>query len=616
MVCSKNFAWLYEGVMTLIFGSSFIFFTLVSCIRIVFTYILQRYQKTKKMKRIILLPVLLLLTVYANAQVWDWVQTIRPGGNEYCWDVANDAQGNVLATGRVKAFSSFGSGAFVQTPPPKTTDETDVFVAKYRHNGDLVWVSRDGGAGADWGKCITSDLQSNVFVTGDYYDSARFGDKLVIPVALGSSGMIRNIFVAKYDSSGVCLWAKSAGNAAAHSRGYGIVTDSAGNCYVVGHISGAGNFDGVTFGINGYNLPFIAKFSPAGTCIWAQSLSCQYGGECNDIKMDKDGNLLITGLYKGTIHCGPAAYTRTSPSWADVFVAKINQSGTFIWSAVAKGAFQDQANAVDSDSDGNVYIVGTFANDLTFGVSPATVTINSMGTGATATAANSLADVFLAKYSSSGVFQWVKTIGNAVTPGTIPDPNDAWADDIVITKSNKIIIGGFLFGNSNMSGIPLALDTINHSAFITASDQSGNVLWYKLHTGPGNNSIVRGLSADAYSNIYMGGEYSGNPYSSYDSVTVQSYNGYDGIVAKLTPPLDPLVAADTTSICPNNQVQFSLQQDGDPLGYQWSFPGGSPSTSSAANPVISYPAAGSYDVSVIVGNGHVTDTVLLSNYVH
>ncbi|MEI6576150.1 MAG: T9SS type A sorting domain-containing protein [Bacteroidota bacterium] len=51
--------------------------------------------------------------------------------------------------------------------------------------------------------------------------------------------------------------------------------------------------------------------------------------------------------------------------------------------------------------------------------------------------------------------------------------------------------------------------------------------------------------------------------------------------------------------------------------WQWSFPGGSPSTSNLQNPVpITYSTPGYYDVQLIVSNGIITDTLLMPNYLH
>ena len=63
-------------------------------------------------------------------------------------------------------------------------------------------------------------------------------------------------------------------------------------------------------------------------------------------------------------------------------------------------------------------------------------------------------------------------------------------------------------------------------------------------------------------------------------------------------------------ICENNTVSFIDQtEDGDPDTYQWSFPGGNPSTSSDRNPTINYPMTGIYDVTLTVSNAAGTSTL-------
>jgi PKD repeat protein len=55
--------------------------------------------------------------------------------------------------------------------------------------------------------------------------------------------------------------------------------------------------------------------------------------------------------------------------------------------------------------------------------------------------------------------------------------------------------------------------------------------------------------------------------------------------------------------CEPMTVYFSNQSTGGNIsGYSWSFPGGIPATSNEANPVVSYPSAGVYDVFLTVAN--------------
>lgn len=83
----------------------------------------------------------------------------------------------------------------------------------------------------------------------------------------------------------------------------------------------------------------------------------------------------------------------------------------------------------------------------------------------------------------------------------------------------------------------------------------------------------------------------------------------------------PLPVADfatfTPAICSNSCINFFDQSTYGPTSWSWYFPGATPDTSTAQNPVgICYPTDGFYDVQLIVSNGYGSDTTIKYSYVH
>ncbi len=90
----------------------------------------------------------------------------------------------------------------------------------------------------------------------------------------------------------------------------------------------------------------------------------------------------------------------------------------------------------------------------------------------------------------------------------------------------------------------------------------------------------------------------------------------DGYVAPTCSPKAEVLSFDKF-VCRGGTVSFTQDSYGDTIAtYNWSFPGGTPSTSTQANPTITYNTAGNYDVTLRVSNAGGTDSVTLSNYVH
>lgn len=96
-------------------------------------------------------------------------------------------------------------------------------------------------------------------------------------------------------------------------------------------------------------------------------------------------------------------------------------------------------------------------------------------------------------------------------------------------------------------------------------------------------------------------------------------NAYQAVLcaqSTLNAPPVAVINADNTVRCPGANVQFfGSSAGGLATGYQWSFPGGNPSTSTAQNPVVNYSSLGTYNVSLTLTNPFGTDSESINNYV-
>lgn len=71
-----------------------------------------------------------------------------------------------------------------------------------------------------------------------------------------------------------------------------------------------------------------------------------------------------------------------------------------------------------------------------------------------------------------------------------------------------------------------------------------------------------------------------------------------------------------TSVMEGQTVTFTDQSANNPTSWSWSFPGGTPSTSTDRNPVVTYPAIGTYDVSLTVSNSAGSDAITKTGYIN
>ncbi len=150
---------------------------------------------------------------------------------------------------------------------------------------------------------------------------------------------------------------------------------------------------------------YLGKINTDGVIQWLQEAGAASGYTgSNGIDIDKAGNAYITGYYRGAINFGPIVLTGPSGLSYDIFIAKCNAAGEYVWVNKAFGpGTTDNGSAVSIDEAGNCYFVGTFGLSMTFGAT----TLTSSGAP----------DVYVAKTDSLGTFLWATQCGGDLSVG-------------------------------------------------------------------------------------------------------------------------------------------------------------------------------------------------------
>lgn len=279
-------------------------------------------------------------------------------------------------------------------------------------------------------------------------------------------------------------WAKRAGSYA-FDLGYGVGADNAGNVYIAGKYEMNAYFGGTYVGCKGNHDIYLAKYGPDGSFKWVRTAGGSIGDYAHAIAVDGAGNSYITGEYETTTYFGSIALTSRGNN--DVFVAKYDTNGNLVWVRnLAGGGGNDRGLSI-STSAGNVYISGRFQGTAYFG---GTQVVTSGGI-----------DIFVAKYTTAGVFQWVKKAG-----GSGDDEGHAISSDL----AGNAYVTGYFTGTANFSGTSVTSKG-GTDVFIAKYNSSGNILWVK-RAGAGANDAGNAIKADNSGRIFVTG---GFRYTSY-----------------------------------------------------------------------------------------------------
>lgn len=401
-------------------------------------------------------------------------------------------------------------------------------------------------------KCL---IKSNgkILIAGHTTDYTNWG---ILLLQLTTSGVPD----ASFGTAGVVYQSLGPGE----SISSGLVQQSDGKILISGYSSDAG-FN---------NAPFIMRFTSSGavdntfgTNGYVELPVSEMDNEFASVCVQPDGKILAAGHYQAGL------------SWFSLLLARFNQNGTPDLTYGNAGVVKMNLGNVDDEffdmqMDGNQCIL----------------------TGFTVNQSDISYHLLLMKFDENG--SPVTSFGDngKVIWGDVPY---TFGDAVEIQSDGKIIVAG-------CTGEQLPAD--NNWA-----------LWrFTVDGTPDNTFGTNGVTTT---------DFAGNPDEALgvelwqDKIVVagkarNAANQLDFAVARYWNSFTALFTSGATTICNGSSVQFTDQSVGSPETWNWTFEGGTPSSSTLQNPQVSYSTSGVYDVTLEVTLGTRSSIITATDYIH
>lgn len=259
----------------------------------------------------------------------------------------------VFLAGGIDGSVDFGGG------PMMPIGGIDAYVVRLDVGGAWQWNKRWGDSGSDFASGAAAIPSGGVVVAGSYQQSIDFGSG-PIPSAGGY-----DIFVVSLDASGNVLWAKTFGDGADQLSPQ-LASDSFGNIYVAGGFPGSIDFGCGTVTSAGDRDIFAAKLDINGECVWSRRFGDELNQFSAYLAVDAAGQVGLTGTFLGTI--GVGLDTLSSAGNGDAFILKLNGAGLPIWGRSfgdSQGAETGYGIAFNAEND--AVVAGTFLSTIDLG---------------------------------------------------------------------------------------------------------------------------------------------------------------------------------------------------------------------------------------------------------
>jgi Secretion system C-terminal sorting domain/Beta-propeller repeat len=422
----------------------------------------------------------------------NFVWAKRMGGplNDGSISLAINTAGDIYITGGFEGTVDFdpGLGTFNLTD----FGSGDVFITKLDVGGNFSWAKQLGGADGDYVNALSIDNAGNVYCTGGFSSTADFDPGAGIFNLTCVSGS--DVFISKLNAVGDFVWANqfASANATDYGFGYSITVDAVGNIYSTGSFGGTFDFDP---GAGNASITstsgdiYISKLDNNGNFLWANEFAATTSNYGYSYSIKANGsNVYLAGYFVGDMDFDPGAGSQVLSSVAgfeDIFVAKLDASGNFVWAKQMGGADSDYPYSLTTDAAGNVYTTGYFYTTSDFDPGPGVFNLSS--------AAGS-ADIFISKLDAAGNFAWAKRIGgsnfdkgvgiavdasnNVYTTGSFRAIADFDPDAPVFNLTSSGSDDLFVHKMSQQSVLPVELisftgkkaNSINHLSWVTSQE--------------------------------------------------------------------------------------------------------------------------------------------------
>lgn len=265
------------------------------------------------------------LAKYSPAGILSWATRIYSPGDDIIGPPSFDANNNIYVAGNFGCCgantTTFGSLSIFNNG-----GGWGAYVAKASPGGTWLWVNGTGSSSNEGGSSCLVD-SGYVYFTGHFAGTtAAMSSSSGSPIAMPSIGGY-DIFLAKFDLSGVLQWVNVDGSAG-NDYSWGFILNKRNNISVYGGFSNTANFSGPTLTSAGGLDIYIAEYNKNGVGVSALRAGGSGDDQVFGMTCDDNGALYICGGFSNTTTFGPS--TLNASGGTDSYIAKISPGQSFL----------------------------------------------------------------------------------------------------------------------------------------------------------------------------------------------------------------------------------------------------------------------------------------------
>jgi len=400
--------------------------------------------------------------LFAQTPGFEWQLTWNSSQAVHCREIAIDSDGNIYVSGNFRATVDLDPGAGVVNAT--SAGSYNGFLVKLTAQGAYLWSI--AYPVELWITDMKISALGDVLMGGSFRSPVDF-DPGPGTVTLTNNGLSDG-FLARYTSNGELLWAKSFGSV--YNDGVRAINEAPnGEIIVAGDFVDVTDFDPgagetilISTGVSSTD-GFFSRFDANGNFISVTPIGGVNSNDVSAASVDIDGNIILVGRFSGSILFDPngEAVEFTSEE-TDMFVAKYNSGGEFIWAKAVTGQNNLNVGSAEVDAQSITYITGFFAGDGDFDPGDGELLL---------TDPTLMGELFIMKLDVDGNLVWAHQLG-------VPEAQE-FGMELSVDANQNLFLTGIVTGNVDFD---LGPDVVNLpgstlDAFVLVMNSNAEFVW-------------------------------------------------------------------------------------------------------------------------------------------
>jgi len=292
-----------------------------------------------------------------------------------------------------------------------------------------------------------------------------------------------------------------------------------GSLLLVGHATGSFAIGGETVGGSGPHFGYVIAVAPDGTVRWHRELVSDHDVQLVD-GIETSGMIVVSGAAHDAVRLG-GGVSLPSPrhvDFSDGYLAAFDaRDGTPRWAVPVGASSLGHTRELAADDHGNIYCIGEFAGEASFGGSASAHTPDDVQRG-----------MFVASYrAADGGLRWVSSSS---------DVGGTTRGFAIVHHEDDVVIGGMFTGHNTFAGTTIDA-TAAGAGVVAVLDASTGAVRRSVVLAATGATTVSSIAIDDDGTIAVAGSFAGTfELAPGHPLTARSDDAFVALLAPDTTP--------------------------------------------------------------------------------